>query len=57
MICVLEFIPHTYTAMAHGEELGEIAGVQGNLYEGKGRLSTSGRDSEHSYQPDYIMCP
>jgi hypothetical protein len=36
-ICVLEFIPHTYTAMAYGEELGEIAGVQENFYEEKRR--------------------
>jgi hypothetical protein len=36
-ICVLEFIPHTYTAMAYGEELGEIAGVQENFYEEKSR--------------------
>jgi hypothetical protein len=42
-ICVLEFIPHTFTAMAHGEELGEITGVQENFYEEKSRLITSGR--------------
>jgi hypothetical protein len=41
-ICVLEFIPHTFTAMAHAEELGEIAGVQENFYEEKSRLITSG---------------
>jgi hypothetical protein len=39
-ICVLEFIPRTYTAMAHGEELGEITGVQENFYEDNGRQST-----------------
>src|SRR5262245_15411309 len=52
--CVLEFIPKTYSAMAYGGELGEIAGTRENFYEGIGRKNTCGSTGSRRRVPQDI---